>query len=138
MLTPSNSQSYMVCSSRLTTQTKDLHSRYERVLQESEAALEKLKSRHDVAAEDLQRFLLSKEGESAKEAGMPSSTNSKANKRALGKAVAKGNFLLKGRSPANVFYPALVVTCCSAFDYFPCVIASKARRGYTSQSSRSI
>ncbi|KAF8318676.1 RhoGAP-domain-containing protein [Clavulina sp. PMI_390] len=82
--------------------TKDLATRYEKTLQESEQALEKIKSRHDATADELQRFLLSKEGESSREAGMPSSTNSKANKRVIGKAMTRGGMLLKGKNPANV------------------------------------
>lgn len=81
--------------------------RYERTLQESEQALEKIKTRHDGTAEELQRFLLSKEGESSKEAGMPSIA-SKGNKRVIGKAMTKGGMLLKGKNPANVNYSVLV------------------------------
>ena len=77
-------------------------SRYERALQESEQALEKTKNRHDATADELQRFLITKEGESAKDAGMPTSTNTRANKRVIGKAMTKGGMLLKGKNPANV------------------------------------
>lgn len=85
-------------------QTKELATRYERSLQDSEAALEKCKTRFDITGEELQRFLISKEGESAKDAGMAgnrSGTNT-GGKRAIGKAVAKGGMLLKGKNPANV------------------------------------
>lgn len=82
-------------------QTKDLATRYERTLQESEAALEKIKTRHDSTADELQRFLLSKEGESSA-AGMATGSAGKGNKRLIGKTVAKGGMLLKGKNPANV------------------------------------
>lgn len=81
-------------------QTKELASRYERSLQDSEATLEKAKSRFDVAAEELQRFLISKEGESSKEASMPGTAGKGGTK--IGKTFAKGGMLLKVRSPANV------------------------------------
>lgn len=91
--------------------TKDLASRYERGLQDSEQALEKAKHRHDATADELQRFLLSKEGESSKDAGMPTSSNARANKRVIGKAMTKGGMLLKGKNPANVSYVAHIRPC---------------------------
>ncbi|KAF8317782.1 Rho GTPase activation protein [Cantharellus anzutake] len=81
--------------------TKELASRYERSLQESEATLDKAKNRFDLTAEELQRFLISKEGESSKEAGMPGTTASKGGNK-IGKTLAKGGMLLKVRSPANL------------------------------------
>ncbi len=82
-------------------QTKDLATRYERALQESESITEKAKSRFDMTAEELERLLLQKEGESLKDNAMQgrSPVNGK---RVLGKAVAKGGMLLKGKNPQNV------------------------------------
>jgi len=78
-------------------QTKDLASRYERALQESEAATEKCKNRLDVTSEELERLLLQKEGESYKDTGVKAQTGG--GKRAIGKAVGG---LLKGKNPGNV------------------------------------
>jgi Rho GTPase-activating protein RGD1 len=64
-------------------------------------ALEKAKLRHDVTAEELERLLLQKEGESYKDNGVQG-VRSPGSKRAIGKAVAKGGMLLKGKNPANV------------------------------------
>ncbi|TDL24106.1 GTPase activating protein [Rickenella mellea] len=84
-------------------QTKELASRYERSLQESEAAMEKSKIRFDLTAEELERVLVAKEGESMKESGMQGrSPGGAGGKRALGKAVAKGGLLLKGKNPGNI------------------------------------
>lgn len=82
-------------------QTKELATRYERALSESEIALEKAKVRHDMTAEELERLLLQKEGESYKDTAVQN-VRSPGGKRAIGKAVAKGGLLLKGKNPANV------------------------------------
>ncbi|THH17052.1 hypothetical protein EW146_g3687 [Bondarzewia mesenterica] len=81
-------------------QTKELATRYERSLQESEMATEKSKSRFDISVEELERILVQKEGESFKDAGMQG--RSPGGKRAIGKAVAKGGLLLKGKNPGNI------------------------------------
>lgn len=82
-------------------QTKELATRYERALQESEVATEKSKNRLDMTTEELERVLLQKEGESFKD--NPVQARSAAGgKRAIGKAVAKGGLLLKGKNPGNV------------------------------------
>jgi Rho GTPase-activating protein RGD1 len=68
--------------------------------------MEKAKSRFDSIAEELERVVVAKEGESIKEIGVQQG-GSKGNppaKRAIGKAVAKGGLLLKGRNPANVIF----------------------------------
>ena len=54
-----------------------------------------------MTAEELERLLLQKEGESLKDNAMQgrSPVNGK---RVIGKAVAKGGMLLKGRNPQNV------------------------------------
>lgn len=58
-----------------------------------------------MTAEELERVLLHKEGESARDAGFqarsPVSMGG-SGKRAIGKAVAKGGLLLKGKNPQNV------------------------------------
>ncbi|KAF8587871.1 RhoGAP-domain-containing protein, partial [Ramaria rubella] len=82
-------------------ETKELATRYERALSEAEIALEKAKMRHDVTAEELERLLLQKEGESYKDTGVQN-MRSPGGKRAIGKAVAKGGLLLKGKNPANL------------------------------------
>ncbi|EPT01218.1 hypothetical protein FOMPIDRAFT_1145269 [Fomitopsis schrenkii] len=84
-------------------QTKDLAGRYEKNLQDSEAVTEKAKLRVDVTAEELERLLLQKEGESVKDSQLQGRTPGGASgKRAIGKAVAKGGMLLKGRNPGNL------------------------------------
>ena len=86
--------------------TKDLASRYERALQESEVATEKCKNRLDFTSEELERLLMQKEGESFKDAAFKSPTaTGSGGKRVIGKAVAKGGLLLKGKNPGNVSYP---------------------------------
>lgn len=47
-------------------------------------------------------MLLQKEGESFKDNGMASRPGGTGGKRAIGKAVAKGGLLLKGKNPGNV------------------------------------
>jgi hypothetical protein len=85
-------------------QTKDLATRYERALQDSEAATEKSKNRLDLSSEELERLLLQKEGESLKDNAVQQRPIGAATggKRAIGKAVAKGGLLLKGKNPGNV------------------------------------
>lgn len=93
----------MVRSILTAIQTKDLASRYERSLQESESVMEKAKARFDMTAEELERVLVQKEGESYKETGVQAkSPGGVGGKRALGKAVAKGGLLLKGKNPVSV------------------------------------
>ncbi|PPQ63369.1 hypothetical protein CVT24_005634 [Panaeolus cyanescens] len=83
-------------------QTKDLATRYERALQESEVVTEKCKNRMDFTSEELERVLLQKEGESFKDTGLQNRTGGAGGKRAIGKAVAKGGMLLKGKNPGNI------------------------------------
>jgi len=83
-------------------QTKDLAMRYERALQESEQTTEKSKHRLDFTTEELERVLLQKEGESTKDTGMQNRAGATGGKRVIGKAVAKGGMLLKGKNPGNV------------------------------------
>ncbi|KAN0128775.1 hypothetical protein V8E53_013362 [Lactarius tabidus] len=81
--------------------TKDLASRYERNLQDSEATTEKSKARLDTTMEELGRILLQKEGEPAKDSVIQTRAPA-GGKRAIGKAVAKGGLLLKGKNPGNI------------------------------------
>ncbi|GFZ47231.1 hypothetical protein JCM24511_04974 [Saitozyma sp. JCM 24511] len=93
--------------------------RYQGILQESEMVMDKAKTRFDATAEELERVLVAKEGESIKESGMRSSTasvnsgsgsttpmmsggGSGGGKRALGKAMTKGGLLFKGKGPASM------------------------------------
>lgn len=62
---------------------------------------EKSKNRLDITSEELERVLLQKEGESLKETVVPSRAGGVGGKRAIGKAVAKGGLLLKGKNPGN-------------------------------------
>jgi hypothetical protein len=86
---------------KFSTQTKELATRYERALQESEAVTEKCKNRLDITSEELERVLLQKEGESFKDNTVQPRQGA-GGKRAIGKAVAKGGLLLKGKNPGNV------------------------------------
>ncbi|KAI0294306.1 RhoGAP-domain-containing protein [Multifurca ochricompacta] len=81
--------------------TKELATRYERNLQESEVTTEKSKARLDTTMEELGRILLQKEGEPTKDSVIQARTQA-GGKRAIGKAVAKGGLLLKGKNPGNI------------------------------------
>ncbi|KAH9074857.1 RhoGAP-domain-containing protein [Lactarius deliciosus] len=81
--------------------TKELATRYERNLQDSEATTEKSKARLDTTMEELGRILLQKEGEPAKDSVIQARAPA-GGKRAIGKAVAKGGLLLKGKNPGNI------------------------------------
>ncbi|KAJ7281564.1 Rho GTPase activation protein [Mycena rebaudengoi] len=83
-------------------QTKDLATRYERALQESETVTDKCKTRLDITSEELERLLLQKEGESLKDNTVQPRQGGAGGKRAIGKAVAKGGLLLKGKNPGNI------------------------------------
>ena len=77
--------------------------RFERALQESEGVTDKYKNRLDLTSEELERVLLQKEGESLKDNVVHQSRSGGAgSKRVIGKAVAKGGLLLKGKNPGNV------------------------------------
>ncbi|KDQ50698.1 hypothetical protein JAAARDRAFT_199693 [Jaapia argillacea MUCL 33604] len=83
-------------------QTKDLATRYERALSESEMTTEKCKSRFDATAEELERILLQKEGESFKDNAVQGRSPGGGGKRVIGKVAAKGGMLLKGKNPGNL------------------------------------
>ncbi len=56
-----------------------------------------------MSAEELEKLLLQKEGESVKDNAVQSrSPGGVSGKRVIGKAVAKGGMLLKGKNPGNV------------------------------------
>lgn len=93
-------------------QTKDLATRYERALQESESVTEKCKNRLDFTSEELERVLLQKEGESLKDTGLQNRPGGVGGKRVIGKAVAKGGLLLKGKNPGNVCQVFSVLRVC--------------------------
>ncbi|QRW17295.1 Rho-GTPase-activating protein [Rhizoctonia solani] len=85
---------------------KDLGARYERALQDAETAMEKAKARVSAVTEELERVLVAKEGETMRDAGLRGADGrvigtGGAGKGALGKAVAKGGALLKGK-PASL------------------------------------
>lgn len=85
------------------SKTKELAIRFERALQESESITDKYKNRLDLTSEELERVLLQKEGESLKDNVVHQSRSGGAgSKRVIGKAVAKGGLLLKGKNPGNV------------------------------------
>ncbi|VDC02978.1 unnamed protein product [Peniophora sp. CBMAI 1063] len=77
---------------------KDAAESAEADLRASEGGTEKAKARLDASADELERLLLAKEGESAKEGVQFRPPGAGSGKRALGKATA----LLKGRGPAAI------------------------------------
>lgn len=79
-------------------------------MQEAESLTEKSKSRVDSTAEELERLLIQKEGESVRDTGMQGrSPGGVSGKRVIGKAVAKGGLLLKGKNPGNVCFVDICV-----------------------------
>ncbi|ORY33022.1 Rho GTPase activation protein [Naematelia encephala] len=85
---------------------KENGARYQGILQESEMVMDKAKARFDATAEELERVLVAKEGESIKESGMRSGgagSSSGGNKgRGIGKAMTKGGLLFKGKGAASM------------------------------------
>jgi hypothetical protein len=81
---------------------------------------EKCKARLDTTMEELGRILLQKEGEPTKDSVIQARPQA-GGKRAIGKAVAKGGLLLKGKNPGNVIHTPLrgVVTLIALFDMRP-------------------
>ena len=72
-------------------------------MSESEAATEKCRNRFDLTAQELERTLLQREGESVRDTAVQArSPGGVGGKRVIGKAVAKGGMLLKGKNPGNV------------------------------------
>jgi hypothetical protein len=56
----------------------------------------------DILADELERVIVAKEGESFKDTGVQHAKSNPPGRRALGKAVVKGGLLLKGKNPVNV------------------------------------
>nr|ASF90216.1 hypothetical protein SPAR03590 [Bartheletia paradoxa] len=89
-------------------QSKDLGQRLEKNLQEAEISVEKAKGRFDATAEELERVLILKQGESMKDSSMPGHGpgngmgGGNGGKRTLGKAIAKGGGLFKGKNPNQI------------------------------------
>lgn len=71
---------------------------------ESQGITEKSKNRLDLTSEELERVLLQKEGESLKDNSVQVRQGGVGGKRVIGKAVAKGGLLLKGKNPGNVCF----------------------------------
>lgn len=80
---------------------------------------DKCKARFDVTAEELERLLLQKEGESYRDTPVQGrSPGGVGGKRAIGKAVAKGGLLLKGKNPGNVRRDSLRTCHASQYIFF--------------------
>jgi len=73
--------------------------RYQGILQESEAVMDKAKGRFDATAEELERILVAKEGENYRDANLRTEAVAGNNKRGIGK-LNKG--LFKGKNPAQM------------------------------------
>lgn len=80
-------------------QHRDLGFRYEKTLLDAEANVDKARSRFDLAAEELERVMLVKQGDSARAADM--SLGALGNKRTLGMPFAKGG-LFKNKNPQQI------------------------------------
>ncbi|CEH11907.1 -domain-containing protein [Ceraceosorus bombacis] len=81
-------------------QARETGLRLERNLQDSEASVEKARTRFDATAEDLERLLLLKSGESTKSGEIQSS--GPPGKRTLGKAIGKSGLLFKNKNPQQI------------------------------------
>lgn len=85
-------------------QARETGLRLEKNLQDAEAGVEKARGRFDTAAEDLERLLLLKSGESAKSGEIQSGSGSggSSGKRTLGKAIGKSGLLFKNKNPQQI------------------------------------
>ncbi|SPO31065.1 related to GTPase-activating protein beta-chimerin [Ustilago trichophora] len=85
-------------------QARETGMRLEKNLQDAEAGVEKARGRFDTAAEDLERLLLLKSGESAKSGEIQSGTGGggSSGKRTLGKAIGKSGLLFKNKNPQQI------------------------------------
>lgn len=82
---------------------RDTGLRLERNLQDAEQGVEKSRARFDTAAEDLERLLLLKSGESTKGGELQQQSGGPGGKRTLGKAIGKGSGLLfKNKNPQQI------------------------------------
>ncbi|CDR88838.1 related to GTPase-activating protein beta-chimerin [Sporisorium scitamineum] len=85
-------------------QARETGLRLEKNLQDAEAGVEKARGRFDTAAEDLERLLLLKSGESAKSGEIQSGGGGgvSSGKRTLGKAIGKSGLLFKNKNPQQI------------------------------------
>ena len=85
-------------------QARETALRLEKNLQDAEAGVEKARGRFDTAAEDLERLLLLKSGESTKsgEIHANSASGGSSGKRTLGKAIGKSGLLFKNKNPQQI------------------------------------
>lgn len=83
---------------------KETGTRLERNLIDAELSVEKARNRFDAAAEDLERLLLVKSGESTKGGELQGSSSSTGppGKRTLGKAIGKSGLLFKNKNPQQI------------------------------------
>lgn len=83
---------------------RDTGIRLERNLTDAEQIVEKSRNRFDSAAEDLERLLLLKSGESTKGGELQGTGGSVGppGKRTLGKAIGKGGLLFKNKNPQQI------------------------------------
>ncbi len=77
--------------------------------------------------EELGRILLQKEGEPAKDSVIQARAPA-GGKRAIGKAVAKGGLLLKGKNPGNVLPPSLLSYAIPRRELITCPYRFNARK----------
>ncbi|GHJ88503.1 hypothetical protein NliqN6_4905 [Naganishia liquefaciens] len=85
---------------RLRKLHKEAGTRYEKNVQEAEFLMEKAKQRFDNTAEELERILVTKEGESLKDASESSFAGKEPKRGGIGKAMSKG--LFKAKNPAQI------------------------------------
>lgn len=91
----------VICAAcALIAKARETGLRLERNLQDAEASVEKARTRFDATAEDLERLLLLKSGESAKSGEIQSS--GPPGKRTLGKAIGKSGLLFKNKNPQQI------------------------------------
>ncbi|SAM83710.1 related to GTPase-activating protein beta-chimerin [Ustilago bromivora] len=88
-------------------QAREIGMRLEKNLQDAETGVDKARARFDTAAEDLERLLLLKSGESTKTGEIQSSGGGGgggvgSGKRTLGKAIGKSGLLFKNKNPQQI------------------------------------
>ncbi|SPC63250.1 related to GTPase-activating protein beta-chimerin [Ustilago sp. UG-2017b] len=87
-------------------QARETGMRLEKNLQDAETGVDKARARFDTAAEDLERLLLLKSGESTKTGEIQSSGGGGggvgSGKRTLGKAIGKSGLLFKNKNPQQI------------------------------------
>jgi hypothetical protein len=83
-------------------QARDTGQRLEKNLQEAEQGVEKARTRFDSSAEDLERLLLIKSGESTKSGEMQGAVGGTSGKRSLGKAMGKTGLLFNKKNPQQM------------------------------------